>query len=65
MGVGGGVGVGIGVGVCVAGVLTGNTDREIHNHLLGGDLVLRWDEATNHVHMTGPAREVFTGEWKI
>ncbi len=51
--------------VCVAGVLTGNTDREIHNHLLGGDLVLRWDEATNHVHMTGPAREVFTGEWKI
>jgi diaminopimelate epimerase len=51
--------------VCVAGVLTGNTDREIHNHLLGGDLVLRWDEVTNHVHMTGPARVVFTGEWKI
>jgi diaminopimelate epimerase len=50
--------------VCVAGVLTGNTDREIHNHLLGGDLVLRWDEATNHVFMTGPAREVFTGDWK-
>ncbi len=49
--------------VCVAGVLTGKTDREIVNHLLGGDLRLRWDEATNHVFMTGGATEVFTGEW--
>ncbi|MFN5853540.1 MAG: diaminopimelate epimerase, partial [Pirellulaceae bacterium] len=28
--------------VCVAGVLTGNTDRSIINHLLGGDLKLVW-----------------------
>jgi diaminopimelate epimerase len=49
--------------VCVAGVLTGNTDRSIINHLLGGDLKLVWDESSNHVFMTGPAREVFEGNW--
>ncbi len=47
--------------VCVAGVLTGNTDRSIINHLLGGDLKLVWDESSNHVFMTGPAREIFEG----
>lgn len=49
--------------VCVAGVLTGNTEREITNHLLGGTLTLRWDEASNHVFKTGPATEVFSGTW--
>ncbi len=49
--------------VCVAGVLSGNTERRILNHLRGGDLELDWDEASNHVFMTGPAEEVFTGEW--
>ncbi len=49
--------------VCVAGVLTGKTSREITAHLPGGDLQLNWDEPTNHVFMTGPATEVFTGEW--
>ena len=49
--------------VCVAGVLAGRTERKILNHLLGGDLELHWDEATNHVFMTGPATEVFTGHW--
>lgn len=47
--------------VCVAGVLTGRTHRTILNHLLGGDLSLRWDEASDHVFMTGPATEVFQG----
>jgi diaminopimelate epimerase len=50
--------------VCVAGVLEGVTDREILAHLPGGDLTLRWDEKSNHVFKTGPAREVFTGEWR-
>ncbi|MEM9587115.1 MAG: diaminopimelate epimerase [Planctomycetota bacterium] len=49
--------------VCVAGVLTGRTERRITNHLLGGDLILQWDESTNHVMMTGGATEVFSGEW--
>jgi diaminopimelate epimerase len=51
--------------VCVAGVLTGRTDRRITSKLLGGDLQLEWDEAANHVFMTGPAAEVFTGDWPI
>ncbi|MEN1679279.1 MAG: diaminopimelate epimerase [Planctomycetota bacterium] len=46
--------------VCVAGVLTGRTDREVLIHLRGGDLKLNWDGATGHVHKTGPAVEVFT-----
>jgi diaminopimelate epimerase len=49
--------------VCVAGVLTGRTDRQIVNHLLGGDLELRWSEQDHHVYMTGPAVEVFGGDW--
>lgn len=49
--------------VCVAGVLTGRTSRRIVNHLRGGDLELHWDEADNHVYMTGPAAEVFSGDW--
>lgn len=49
--------------VCVAGVLNGLTDRRIVATLPGGDLKLEWDQATNHVFMTGPATEVFTGVW--
>jgi diaminopimelate epimerase len=49
--------------VCVAGVLTGRTDRRIVNHLRGGDLELFWDPQDNHVYMTGPAEEVFQGDW--
>jgi diaminopimelate epimerase len=49
--------------VCVAGVLTGLTARAITAELPGGQLELAWDEATNHVFMTGPAIEVFRGVW--
>jgi diaminopimelate epimerase len=49
--------------VCVAGVLTGRTGRRVLIHLTGGDLEIEWDEASGHVYMTGPAEEVFTGEW--
>lgn len=49
--------------VCVAGVLTGRTARRLMAHLPGGDLVLDWPEVNNHVMMTGPAVEVFSGEW--
>ena len=48
--------------VCVAGVLSGRTEREITAHLLGGDLQLHWAE-NNHLYKTGPAVEVFSGEW--
>ncbi len=49
--------------VCVASVLTGRTDREVLIHLPGGDLTLEWRESDNCVYMTGPATEVFSGEW--
>jgi len=50
--------------VCVAGVLTGRTGRHLLAHLPGGDLKLHWSEKDNHVYLTGPAVEVFTGIWK-
>ena len=49
--------------VCVAGVLTGRTQRRIINHLRGGDLEVEWNERDNCVYKTGPAVEVFSGEW--
>ncbi|WP_417729836.1 diaminopimelate epimerase [Rosistilla oblonga] len=50
--------------VCAAAVLSGRTDRDVLIHLLGGDLRLRWDEASGDMFKTGPAVEVFTGQWE-
>lgn len=50
--------------VCVACVLTDRGGRKITAHLPGGVLELEWREADNHVYMTGPAVEVFTGVWE-
>ena len=55
-----------GTGTCatvVACILNGLTERKVLVHLLGGDLTIEWDEKTNHVFMTGPATEVFSGEY--
>jgi diaminopimelate epimerase len=63
---GSGITLACGTGACavaVAGVLTGRTGRELLAHLPGGDLKLLWSESDNHVYMTGPAVEVFSGEW--
>jgi len=49
--------------VCVAGALSGRTHRRIVAHLPGGDLELEWSEADGNVYMTGPATEVFSGDW--
>lgn len=51
--------------VCVAGVLSGRTDRQVMIHLLGGDLSIEWSDRDNHVYMTGPATEVFSGDWPL
>ncbi|MDH3997752.1 MAG: diaminopimelate epimerase [Desulfuromonadales bacterium] len=48
--------------VTVAGVLTDRTDGTLLNHLTGGDLEMEWD-GKNEVFMTGPAAEVFSGEY--
>lgn len=56
-----------GTGACataVAAVLTGRTDREVTISLRGGDLSIKWPDTPGaHVMMTGPATEVFTGEY--
>lgn len=48
--------------VTVAGVLTGRTQGRLLNHLTGGDLEMEWD-GKGDVFMTGPAAEVFSGEY--
>jgi len=50
--------------VCVAGALSGRTDREVLVHLLGGDLRIAWG-ADGHVRKTGPAVTVFEGVWPL
>jgi diaminopimelate epimerase len=57
-----------GTGACatlVACVLNGVTKRRATLHLIGGDLMIEWDENTNHVFMTGPAQTVFEGLWLL
>jgi diaminopimelate epimerase len=57
-----------GTGACatlVSAVLNGKTDRDAIVHLAGGDLHIRWNEEDNHVYMTGPANNVFVGEYII
>jgi diaminopimelate epimerase len=56
-----------GTGACavaVACVLNGLTEREVTVKLLGGDLLIRWDEEKDTVFMTGPAEAVFDGVWE-
>jgi diaminopimelate epimerase len=63
---GSGITLACGTGACavaVAAVLTGRTDRKILAHLPGGDLTIEWRQSDNNVYMTGPATEVFSGEW--
>ena len=62
-----GITLACGTGACaagVAGVLRGKTSRQVTIHLPGGDLQIEWAE-NNHVFMTGPASEVFTGDWPL
>ena len=57
-----------GTGASAAAVachLIGRTGRRVTGHLLGGSLELEWNEADNQVYMTGPAVEVFSGEWYL
>jgi len=54
-----------GTGACAAAVacaLNRLTERKVTVRLKGGDLLIEW-AADNHVYMTGPATEVFTGSY--
>ncbi len=48
--------------VCAVGVRTDRTDRRIIACVEGGELELLYSE-DNQISMTGPAVEVFSGEW--
>lgn len=54
-----------GTGACasvVAGVLNGHNERKTTVELLGGNLLIEWNEADNHVYLTGEATTVYEGE---
>ncbi len=53
-----------GTGACataVAAVINNLTDRKVELRLRGGTLLIEWDEASNHVFMTGPAKFICDG----
>jgi diaminopimelate epimerase len=55
-----------GTGASAAAVachLNGKTGRCVTAHVLGGRLELEWNATDNQVYMTGPAVEVFSGQW--
>ena len=56
-----------GTGTCataVAAIQQGKVAHTVTVHLLGGDLVIRWDGDRQPVFMTGPAAEAFRGTIK-
>lgn len=57
-----------GTGACatlVAATLHNLVNGKATVHLLGGDLEVEWDKATNHIYMTGEAETVFEGEYEL
>jgi diaminopimelate epimerase len=48
----------------VASSLKGLSKKNVTVHLAGGDLLIEWAR-DNHVYMTGPVEEVFTGQINI
>ena len=65
---GSGITLACGTGSCaslVAAHVNGLCDRRATIVLDGGELVDEWDESTNHVFMTGPATDVFDGEYTL
>lgn len=49
----------------VAAHLNGLTTRSVSVKLLGGTLKIKWDRSDNHVYMTGPSKEVFSGSIEL
>jgi diaminopimelate epimerase len=62
---GSGITLACGTGACAvvaAGAILDRTDRRARVRLPGGALELDW-AADDHIYLTGPATEVFTGDW--
>lgn len=57
-----------GTGACasaVAAIWLGMAQQQVTVHLRGGDLTVRWDAGNSSVYLTGPATEVFRGEYYL
>ncbi len=64
---GAGLTLACGTGACavvVAGVLNGLTEEQVNVELPGGTLQIHWPDR-QRIYMTGPATEVFTGNWPL
>ena len=48
----------------VAAIRLGLAESPVRLCLNGGDLIIEWDGGDGRVFMTGPAEEVFSGEWE-
>ena len=65
---GSGITMACGTGACataVAAALTHRSSRSSNIVMDGGTLHIDWEEATDHVMMTGPATKVFDGEIEL
>ncbi len=65
---GSGITLACGTGACAslaAAVLCERCRRNVIANLPGGALELVWNQADNCIYMTGPAIEVFTGDWPL
>lgn len=51
--------------VAVSAMLRGVVDRSVVVELRGGELEIEWADNDAHIFMTGPAAEVFTGEFPV
>lgn len=51
--------------VAVASILNGKTDRDLRIELRGGELQISWLSEDANVFMTGPAAEVFSGQFPL
>lgn len=64
---GAGMTLGCGTGACAtvaAGAASGRLDRRVLVHMPGGDLEIEWDRGTGRLLKTGPAVEVYHGDWR-
>lgn len=53
-----------GTGCCATAAaccLNGHTGRKVRVDVLGGSILVEWEEKSNHIFMTGPAEFVFDG----
>lgn len=65
---GAGITLACGTGACailVASVLNRKTERRVRVKLPGGELIIEWARDNNHVYMSGPAEQVFSGKVEL